>query len=86
MKRLGSPAGRLAAKPRRTKERRNQEFPVVVKTEEGRPNQVDQRSLAPPNEREIEKLFVRKGGRAEEEEEKEDRCPIAIALCGPTYQ
>ena len=80
MKRLGSPAGRLAAKPRRTKERRNQEFPVVVKKEEeGRPNQVDQRSLAPPNEREIEKLFVRKGG-------KEDRCPIAIALCGPTYQ
>ena len=57
---LGSPAGRLAAKPRRTKERRNQEFPVVVKKEEGRPSQP---TLAPPNEREIEKLFVRKGGR-----------------------
>lgn len=70
----------MAAKPRRTNEGRNQEFPVVVKKEEGRPNQVNQPTLSPPpNEREIEKLFVRKGGRAEEEE-KEDRCPIAIAL------
>ena len=54
------PAGWLPSQDEGTKERRNQEFPVVVKKEEGRPSQP---TLAPPNEREIEKLFVRKGGR-----------------------